>query len=147
METPKLSWYLVNQDTYSNIEQECYAGNFSFGSSTVEIKLELWNNRWGDTDVEDISETSNLVLGFSTFEDSKLLELCKVKIDGFGYLSPNLLMNKGYIPLGKVLSGKSNDGGDDATQNFIQISILFDITDVTLKDGLKSLYLDLEYIK
>lgn len=147
MEAPKVSWYLVNQDTYKTIEQECYAGNFNSDEETVEIKLELWNNRWGDTSVEDIPAESQLVIGFSTFEDSKMLELCRVRIDTYGAVAPDIIDNKGYIKLGKIISGAQNDGSEFNPNNFAIITIMFDIANTTLKDGLKSIYLDVEYIK
>lgn len=154
MKAPKISWYLSeassedsSQYNATYIDKECYAGDFHSDEDRFEIRLELWNNRWAEESVQAIAPSSNIVISFSTFEDSKLLEICEVSINGSRFEAPEIVGNKGYVRLGRELSGNANDGSSNASDNYVIVTIKFDISNSALKEGLKSLYVDLEHVR
>lgn len=145
MEAPNITWYLCKNGSNDYVDKECYAGNYHSYEDKIEIAFQLWNNKWGEMELETVPSTSNLVIGFNSYEDSKMLELCEVAIDGKSFSKVQIYNNIGYVPLGRELSGATNDGSDARKNNYAIVTVRFDIGNSVLKNGLKSMYLDLEY--
>lgn len=145
MNKPIITWHAEKNEQLENINETYYAGSFNPNSPAITLALQVWNNRWGQENVQNI-ESSKLVLGFNTLEDSKLLEICEVRIDGRAYDKVEIMGSKGYINLDRELSGASNSGTSSSTGNYARIEIRFNIEDVALRNGVKNLFLDLEYL-
>lgn len=145
MQAPNITWYLYQDKISEYIDKECYAGNYHSYEDKIEMSFQLWNNKWGEEELEKVPASSRVVIGFNTLEDSKLLELCEISIDGKSFNKLEIYDNVGYLPLDRELSGASNDGSDARTDNYAILTIRFDIGNSVLKNGLKSMYLDLQY--
>lgn len=142
MDNPQLSWYVV-EDSSPVPYEEYYAGSYR-PDDTLLITMQVWNNRWGQADVNDISN-GNLVVFFDTLEDASLLDLCSVKIDSNDYVPLTVTSGRGRVSLGRVLSGKSNTGSSTSTGNYAVITLQFGPVTSGLRNSLKNLFLDIEF--
>lgn len=146
MASPKISWYVYDQDEYV-LDNDFHLGSFN-SKSTIKIKIQIWNNRYGSSDVDTIDNAS-LVVYFDSLEDSALLNYCTLAINDNvneeEILTPEIENNKAYFLIGK-LSGQANDGIIDLEtyDNYKNITLTFSDFDYSLKNGLKNLYLDIE---
>lgn len=118
-----LEWYakVESTDTYSPTN-EIYGGTLN-KNNQIHLFLQLWNNRFGDTNVPDFSNF-NINMFFEHEEDKTLLDFCKVyvnnheveiqKVDNYGIINMNNI----------VLSGEKNDGLEkNSPSNFCNINI------------------------
>lgn len=143
MKSPEITWYIENNDEPENITKEYYVGSYNPNSYEVIMNLQIWNNRYGQEDAQDI-ENPSLAITFSNLEDCKLLEYTKVKIDNNAYESPNIINNTGKIIINRILSGEANVGESKNSNNCIHVSIKVEINN-NMKNGLKNLLIDLQY--
>lgn len=143
MKSPEISWYIIETTEINSIEKEYYIGSYNPNSTEVQIDLQVWNNKFGQEEAKTI-ENAFLNLTFTTIEDCKLLEYCKVKIDNSGYQDLTILNSVGKVSLDRLLSGETNLGDATAYNNYATISIKFSLSN-NMKNGLKNLILDLQY--
>lgn len=144
MAKANVSWFVKEPDGVYVTHTEYYHGSCVPGEDFI-IEIEVWNNKWNtQEDVADMINTK-LAISFASAEDSSLLSLCEVKVDGGQYSKPNTSeFNRGIVDLGTILGTKNN--GDPAnTDNYKQISIKFSNIPTNFKNGLKSMFLDLQY--
>ena len=144
MDTPKITYHVLNTDDTYTKQNSVYAGTYT-GDEALEVNLRIWNNFRGTEDVEDL-ENFNLVLKFLTVEDNALLKYISLavtdEIEIPVLLEDNALVGKFIDPI--ILSGRANTGSDQYTSNYVNITITFDPGAAAyLKDhDLKSLVLD-----
>lgn len=147
MKTPRISWY-AKMD-YGDIFQpksSIYAGTYLIGE-TIDINIQLWNNRYGETDVESLTNF-NLLMYFKDFEDSSLLDSCSIYLDNT-LLPMNIDNGKAVINFANSvsISGKANDGSStniNNRENFISLTVSFTNDNQTLKEhDLKQLVLEI----
>lgn len=146
MKEPQISWYINENNSINLIDGEHYAGAYSPSNIEAVFEMQVWNNRWGTEDISDI-ENPILVLMFNTIEDSALLKYCQVRVDNNPFKELEVLEDRATLPLGRPLSGKSNKGTSMNSNNYSQITIKFGPISHNMKNGLKSLLVDLQYNK
>lgn len=146
MRDPQISWYILENESVELIDKEHFAGAYSPSNLEATFEMQVWNNKWGTEDVADI-DNPVLVLMFDTIEDSRLLDLCRVKIDNNPYKELEIYDNKATIPLNRLLAGKLNKGTVSDSMNYAKISIKFGPITHGMKNGLKSLLVDLQFNK
>lgn len=83
-----------------------------------ELNLQVWNNRYGDEEVEDLDEPA---MTFSDNEggiNSKVLNCFEIEVDGVYHVLDE-------IKIGEYLSGSPNDGEikEENEDNFIEIKV------------------------
>lgn len=141
MNKANIDWFILDSDEYIQ-DTELYLGSFTSDSS-IEIIIQIWNNRYGLEEVESI-ENARLSMKFDSFEDSTLFNYCSVKVNNSD-VDLDLIANKAIINIGS-LSGQINDGIDNAgnRDNYKDIIIKFSNFPSSLKNGLKNLYLNIE---
>lgn len=138
----KITWYILEDEEYIQ-DDEYYLGSFS-PDSEIQLKVQVWNNRYGKNNVESIPN-ARLAVYFDSIEDSMLLEYCTVSINDNNFTKIPVMFGKGIIDIG-LLSGNSNNGMDiiDNIYNFKNISISFKGFPTNLKNGIKNMFLDIE---
>lgn len=138
----KITWYILEDEEYIQ-DDEYYLGSFS-PDSEIQLKVQVWNNRYGKNNVESISN-ARLAIYFDSIEDSMLLEYCTVSINDNNFTKIPAMFGKGIIDIG-LLSGNSNNGMDiiDNIYNFKNITVSFKGFPTNLKNGIKNMFLDIE---
>lgn len=138
----KITWYILEDEEYIQ-DDEYYLGSFS-PDSEIQLKVQVWNNRYGKNNVESIPN-ARLAIYFDSIEDSMLLEYCTVSINDNNLTKIPVMFGKGIIDIG-LLSGNSNNGMDiiDNIYNFKNITISFKGFPTNLKNGIKNMFLDIE---
>lgn len=145
MNEADLTWCLVDKESeLETIEESYYLGCYTPLNTIIDIKLQAWNNRFGQEKISDI-ENPILNIYFDTLEDSKLLEYCSVKIDDQPFKKIDIVSNVGSIPLNRLLSGEVNMGEQDSYNNYCSICIRFSNFEKNMKNGLKNLIVDIQY--
>lgn len=130
MDKPKISWYakLSNEEKF-NGGNNLFVGSNAPGND-LEINVQLWNNRWGDTAVEDLKDF-NVVMYFADYEDSSLLPSLAAKQDGKKLdVSVDMTFRRAMLmfPTAPTLSGAANNGSsidDTCLNNFLAFTIIF----------------------
>lgn len=144
MAKANVSWFVKEPDGVFVAHNDYYHGSCIPGEDYI-IEVEVWNNKWNIN--EDINNMTNtkLAISFSSAEDSSLLSLCEVDVDGLGYNKPNTTeFNRGIVDLGTIL-GTKNNGDPINKDNYKRIAIKFSNIPTNFKNGLKSMFLDLQY--
>lgn len=145
MASPKISWYakLLSDERYS-VEPRFYAGRYTDNNQIV-VDIQLWNNRWGSTTVDDLKDY-DICFFFDRVEDSSLLDMCTVVYDNASTVSFSVSGRKAILQMDNkpVLKGTKNNGSSaDNPNNFMQLRFIFDANGERLKDNdLKSLYFE-----
>jgi hypothetical protein len=140
---PQVEWFLIEEDNSIVPHQEYFAGSYR-PSDTVELSLQVWNNRWGIASVDNVSEISKIKIFFDHIEDSQLLNFCSIAINGGGYSPLTIEGNAGYVVLGSQLSGQPNDGSINSDGNYKNVSLRFGPITNNMRNGLKNMFVDLE---
>lgn len=141
---PVLTWYVKDtEDSYTSVDS-WYAGSCIPNQDFI-LEIQIWNNRWNTlNDVENITN-AKLILSFENAEDSVLFQLCEVKINDGSYEKPAISsINKAVVTLGTIY-GTKNAGTDSDTDNHKDISIKFSNVPSNFSEGLKSLFIDIDY--
>lgn len=144
MKNANVSWFVKEPDDVYVAHTEYYAGSCISGEDFI-VDVELWNNRWNNT--EDVADMINakLAISFSNAEDSVLLSLCEVKVNDGAYNKPNTSeFNRALVDLGTI-AGTKNNGHSSNTDNYKKISIKFSNIPTNFKSSLKSMFLDVQY--
>lgn len=145
MASPKISWYakLLSDERYS-VEPRFYAGRYTDNNQIV-VDIQLWNNRWGSTTVDDLKDY-DICFFFDRVEDSSLLDMCTVVYNNASTVSFSVSGRKAILQMDNkpVLKGTKNNGSStDNPNNFMQLRFIFDANGERLKDNdLKSLYFE-----
>lgn len=144
MDNAKISWYtkILEEDNY-DLRNDVYIGTYD-GVAPLSLKIQLWNNRYGKTDVKNLSDFY-LSLIFDNVEDRTLFKYCTVILNDSDIISPEVIGDIAVIkfPNPVTLKGTKNNG-DPITnkKNYINLEFRFDAGDKKLKeDDLKSLYI------
>ena len=143
MANPIISWYVKEQESFIQ-EDEYYLGSFT-SDSEINITVQVWNNRYGSKSVDNITD-ARLAIYFDTIEDSSLLEYCTISVNDSVYGALETELQRGIFSIGE-LSGNYNDGSEQAPNdiNFKNIKIKFSNFPGNLKNGLKNMFLDIEF--
>lgn len=148
MKSPQLTWFIKENEQFIP-KKEHYAGSYS-RNETLSLEMQVWNNRWGVEDVEDLDDPM-ICLYFDTVEDSSLLEFCRIIINGTDEVPLIIRNKKATAFINRALSGKANNGDDrnpNNQNNFVNITFEFNAGDHKLKeDDLKSLYFEITSVK
>lgn len=146
MLTPKLKWYVLEDidGSYEYSPKKTHDMEGSYApSDTLNLKVQLWNNRLGTEDVQSINN-AKLCVFFKNYEDNYLLKLCKVKIKNKEAKELEIDMDRGLIDIGHI-SGSANNGSDLNVDNYVEFELLIGPLPSNLKSELKGLILDVEY--
>lgn len=130
MEQPKISWQIKKMSDSSYSTKTDYFAGIYTQSSSLELDIILWNNRYGIDTVEDL-ESFSISAVFQDLEDSSLLEYLTMKIDG-NYITPTISKNAAVftVPDSVSISGSANDGSTKATDNYIYITLTLNVPSV-----------------
>lgn len=131
---PELTWFINNKATYN----EAFIGSFE-STNVFKVDLIVINNYLGMEPCEDI-KNGKLMVMFRDYEDSALLEHIKVQFEGGYSTSLEILGNRAYAKIPKVLSGDYASPKDCT----LEIKITID-QDLSVKSDLKQLILDITY--
>jgi hypothetical protein len=142
MNSPQITWYIVEPDNSLVPYDDFYAGSYR-PSETVELNLQVWNNRWGQENVQN-AVSCRLAIYFDTIEDSALLNLCSVKINNGTTRQLTITAGKGVVDIG-TLYGFSNNGTVNTKDNFCSVVLAFGPLPQNMKDGLKNMFVDLQF--
>lgn len=130
MDKPKITWYakLAKEDKFNG------GDNLFVGSNTpnndLEINVQLWNNRWGETAVEDL-EDFQIVMFFADYEDSALLPCLSAKYNNQQIdVEVDTVAKRAMLmfPITMALSGEANNGSstdNTCLKNFLPFTIMF----------------------
>ena len=110
---------------------------------TVDIKMQVWNNRNGLDDVADAID-AKLMMYFKNYEDNFLLNLCSIKLGSSEYKNVVVDIDRGYFDIGTI-SGKANNGSELNIENFYELALKIGPIPSNVKSELKDLVLDIEY--
>lgn len=143
MEQASISWYIKEDDDYVQ-DNDYYLGSFS-SLMDITLNVQVWNNRYGNETVENV-DNARLSIYFDTVEDSSLLQYCTVSINNNEFTKPSITLNRAVIEIGD-LYGTYNNGLEDTSNsnNYKNLSIKFSKMPSNLKNGLKNLFLDIEF--
>lgn len=142
MNNPIISWYIQEDNGYIQ-DDEYYLGSFT-SNSNIELNVQVWNNRYGSKNVDNI-DNARLSIYFDNIEDSSLLQYCTVSINNESYVSPDIEVNRATLYIGN-LSGSLNNGLESSqnNSNYKNINLKFSNLPSNLKNDLKNMFLDIE---
>lgn len=108
--------------------EEIYGGTYT-KINPVSVDVRIWNNKYGEADVDDLKDFS-INLFFADLEDSVLLKYLKIVYNNIQELPVEIRDNVAIVTFfnSVKLSGKANDGKDTDTENYINLRITFDAT-------------------
>lgn len=119
MKESKITWYAKLKKEADYLQSnDIYAGSYTSDSNII-VYLQVWNNRWGNEDVNSLSNF-NIDIYFENEEDYTLLDYCTVVLNDSEILTINKSNNKiGVLnmPDNFKLSGVANDGTAENNQN------------------------------
>lgn len=150
MDNPKISWQVLeyvdlNNEETEYVQYKSYTEEGSFiPGDYIRKVFRVWNNHNGKTDVKDAKDCT-LVMAFKNFEDSFLLNLMKVTVNGVEHSNLPIDIDRAVIDIGD-LSGVANTGTGLHTSNYKDIDILIGPIPNNIKSDLKSLYFYLEFL-
>lgn len=150
MNNPKISWQvreIINEDenNYEYIQYKSYTEEGSFvPGNYIQKSFRVWNNHNGKIDVNDAKDCS-LILAFKNFEDSFLLHLMQVNVDGVNHSVLDIDIDRAVVNIGD-LSGVANSGTENNSTNYRDITITIGPIPNNIKSDLKGLYLYLEFL-
>jgi hypothetical protein len=147
MNSPRISWQIlenIDQNTFEYVQYKTYTEEGSYiPGEFLTKRIQVWNNHSGKEDVQDAKDAV-LVIAFKTYEDSFLLNLVSVAIDGVNY-PLEIDVDKGIVNIGN-LSGVANAGLPSNESNYKTIDITIGPIPPNIKSELKSMYFYLEYV-
>lgn len=130
MEKPKITWYakLAKEEKY-NSGTELFVGQ-NTPDRPLEINVQLWNNRWGETAVEELKDFQ-VIAYFADYEDAALLPCLSAKYNKQAIdISVDPVARRAMLlfPITLSLSGKANNGSsidNSCLENFLSFTIVF----------------------
>lgn len=144
MSSADVSWYIKEPDDTYIACTEYFAGSCNSKEDFI-LYLDLWNNRWNNKEDVDDMVDAKLVISFLNAEDSILLSLCTVQIEDNDFVKVETMdLNKGVVNIGTI-SGQKNNGNENNIYNHKKIIIKFSNIPNNLRDGLKSMFLDVQF--
>lgn len=142
MSKPQISWYILEEDDTENPTDDYYAGNYDW-EDTVDLDIRIWNNRWGD---EDVNNARDIVLELKFFynEQNKLLKNIEIEEEG-QKLEVQVLENIAKTKIKKTLSGRKHSLNEyENEDNYVDINIKIPIEENT-RPEVKNMILTLDY--
>lgn len=144
MKKANVSWFVKEPDDVYVAHTDYYHGSCIPGEDFI-IDIEVWNNKWNSVEDAADMENAKLAISFANAEDSVLLSLCEVKVNDGSYNKVDTTeFNRGIVELGTI-AGIKNNGHASNTDNYKQISIKFSNIPSNFKNGLKSMFVDIQY--
>lgn len=131
---PVLTWFIDDKAVYN----ESFIGSFE-STDVFKVNLTVINNYLGMEPCDDI-KNGKLMIMFKDYEDSALLSSLKVQFEGSYDASVEVVGNRAYAKIPKVLSGDYSSPKDCMLEIKISIS-----QDLAVKSDLKQLILDVTY--
>lgn len=149
MDNPKISWQvhesIDSDNNYEYVQYKSYTEEGSFiPGDYIKKTFRVWNNHNGRVDVRDAKDCT-LVLAFKNFEDSFLLNLMQVTVDGVEHSNLEIDIDRAVVDIGD-LSGVANTGTDSHASNYKNIEISIGPIPSNIKSDLKGLYFYLEFL-
>jgi len=134
---PKLQWFgKIKSDTAYEGTNDFFAGTYD-GKDPLSVSIQLWNNRWGKEDCEDL-KNFYITMSFKDFEDNALLEYCHVTVNGSEVIYPEIANKIATLPIPNsiVIKGTKNDGTAEKNKsNYLQLDFVFQAPEVHLKEN------------
>lgn len=144
MKSANVNWFIKEPDDVYVAHTDYYAGSYTAGDDFV-LDVELWNNRWNNTEDVAAMKNTKLIISFANAEDSVLLSLCEVKVNDGSFSKPDVSeFNRGIVELGNI-TGAKNNGQESNTDNYRKIAIKFSNIPSNFRNGLKSMFLDTQF--
>jgi len=146
MEEPKITWLVkASDENYFAPTQDKFLGTHT-PNDPLEISVQLWNNRLGAKDVEDLKNFT-ISLRFQNEEDSSLLRYCSAQAANGEKIELHHLGSHSVLKISPdfVLSGAANNGvTSENKDNFLEFTLIFQSpTGAQIKENdLKSLILE-----
>lgn len=132
---PNLTWFI---DDTTPVYKEAFIGAYE-STTDFSLKLKVVNNYLGVEPVENI-RNGKLLLMFKNYEDSSLLNHLKIELDNSKPLPIEIIGDRGYVKITRVLSGDYQHPSDCT----LSIKISFD-ENINVRNDLKQLILDIIY--
>lgn len=142
MISPNITWYIIDDQGNEVPTDNHYAGNYKY-NQTLNTRIRVWNNRWGDSDVQTAKNIS-LEIEFFNKEDSIMLDKIEVVEDGIeleGYRINNMMR---YSLKGELSGNKHSPNESENYKNYIDIDINLRIEE-GLSRSLKNMIVRLDY--
>lgn len=146
MNKPNISWFVLEDydGEYSYIPKKKHEEEDSYSpGDTVLIKLQVWNNIGGTETVNDAND-ARLVVYFSDFENSLLLNLIEARVGNDSFKKLDIDINRGYFNLGN-LSGSKNNGSEANLDNYVNLELKLGPIPSNTKSEIKKFFLDIEH--
>lgn len=152
---PIITWYVRKAEVADEDNTEIFKENNDYyaGSYTQEddmgIEFHIWNNRFGKTAVNDLTNFG-IVVQFDHEEDSALLQYMQFLLNGSYWLVPEINGNlaKVQMPVDTVISGAANTGEAGTSSNYITVKLVLSVpSDKKLKlNDLKTMTLSISQL-
>lgn len=146
MADPIISWFIQPEGADKmSPAREAYAGNYN-KAHDISMKFQLWNNRYGRSAVDDLSNFS-IQIFFDHTEDKSLLPYCNLVVSN-STLDKQIINDRAVFNITRTLSGAINNGtATDNPENFMEFEFKFSAPKndtVRLKENdLKNLYFEI----
>lgn len=143
-----ITWYILEGNDYNNYN-DYYYGDIDSSVETI-LNLQVWNNRYGTTAVDDIHD-AKLTFQTLNIDDSFILDHLQVKIDEGLYSSLTKVdETRGYVLVDTVISGAANNGLYSSQtllekRNVVDIMLKFEPIDYKINEAIRNLIITLEY--
>lgn len=131
---PILTWFVDSEPVYN----ESFIGTYE-STDTFEVNMKVINNYLGTEPIDSIKNGKLLVM-FKDFEDGSLLNYMQVHFDGSRPLPLEIVGNRGYVKIPRMLSGDYQYPADCT----LSIKITFSQA-LNVRNDLKQLILDIVY--
>jgi hypothetical protein len=137
----KLSDLSVYRDT-----EDIYGGTYT-NNKPISIDIQIWNNKYGTTDVDDL-ENFVLNLYFDKYEDNSLLQFITLSRNDVEQIPIDIVNGVATATFYNdvVIKGTANNGDPEInTDNYIDLTLTFNVndSDIVLKNqDLKNLFLE-----
>ena len=124
MAEPVITWYIQTEDSNKMTPQNsAYIGTCTKDHG-VTASFQVWNNRYGTTDVSSL-ENFSIQIGFEHTEDEVILQYCTL-INGSSSLTRVIKSGRAIFHIDRVISGKKNNGSvSDNPENFLEFTFKF----------------------
>ena len=140
MDSAKIQWFVGAEGNFS-VKSSHHAGTLTPNNS-ISIDLQIWNNRWGVADVENLINPV-VTFYFDKLEDSAVLQYCQLILNNNENVSLTIAGNKAMAAIPCTLSGVANNGVATASRaNYLglQFKIVLPSESRIKHNDLKNLY-------
>ncbi len=136
MANAQISWF-IKENGNTVPYDEFYAGTYG-PNEVMEVHIQIWNNRWGQTAVNDAAGLK-LAMMFENIEDNSLLKLCQIKVGNGLFIAPTEEEDRFVLATDETISGASNNGAESNVNNYVDIVIKFGPIKNGIRNNLKNM--------